>query len=68
MVNLKACESMTISERKDQTLRDLRLREKRRLEQKKRAEYDARSFVVESSMKSIARSRSAKNRGCRSCR
>lgn len=68
MVNLKAWEEMTISERKDRTLRDLRLREKIRLEQKKRAEYDVRSFVVESSMKSIARSRTAKNRGCRSCR
>ena len=68
MVKLKAWEEMSNAERAEQTYRDLKLREKRRLERKKRAEYEANSFTVESSMKSIARSRSAKNRGCRSCK
>lgn len=68
MVNLKAWESMTNAERAEQTYRDLRLRQERRIEIRKRAEYEANSFTVESSLKAIARTRGAKNRGGRSCR
>ena len=68
MVKLKAGERMTNAERAEQTFRDIELRQERRLEIRKRAEYEANSFTVESSLKAIARTRGAKNRGCRSCR
>lgn len=68
MVNLKEWEGMTNAERAEQTFRDIKLRQERRLEIRKRAEYEANSFTVESSLKAIARTRGAKNRGCRSCR
>ena len=68
MVKLKAWESMTNAERAEQTFRDIKLRQERRLEIRKRAEYEANSFTVESSLKAIARTRGAKNRGFRSCR
>lgn len=68
MVKLKAWESMTNAERAAQTFRDIKLRQERRLEIRKRAEYEANSFTVESSLKAIARTRGSKNRGCRSCR
>jgi len=57
---MKIWESMTNTERAAQTFRDIKIR--------KRAEYEANSFTVESSLKAIARTRGAKNRGCRSCR
>lgn len=65
---MKAWEEMTISERKDQTLRDLTKRKLKKEKIKKRAEYEANSFTVESSLKAIARTRGSKNRGCRACR
>ena len=68
MVKLKAWESMTNAERAEQSFSDIKLRQERRLEIRKRAEYEANSFTVESSLKAIARTRGAKNRGCRSCR
>lgn len=68
MIKLKAWESMTNAERAAQTFRDKKLIEKRKLEAKRRAEYDAKCFTFESIMKSVARAKSAKNRGCRSCR
>ena len=68
MVKLKAWESMTNAERAEQTFRDIKLRQERRLEIRKRAEYEANSFTVESSLKAIARTRGAKNRRRRSCR
>ena len=68
MVNLKAWESMTNAERAAQTFRDIKLRQERRIEIRKRAEYEANSFTVESSLKAIARTRGAKNSGGRSCR
>lgn len=68
MIKLKSWEEMTISERKDQTLRDLAKRKLKKEKIKKRAEYEANSFTIESSMRCIARVRESKNRGCRSCR
>lgn len=68
MVKLKAWGDMTIAERAEQTFRDKKLREQRKLLLKKKAEYDAKCFTFESIMKSVARAKSAKNRGCRSCR
>lgn len=65
---MKAWEEMTIAERKDQTLRDLAKRKLKKEKIKKRAEYEANSFTVESSLKAIARTREAKKRGCRTCR
>lgn len=65
---MKLWEEMSNAERTEQTCRDLRLREKRRLEKKKKAEYEANSFTIESSMRCAARVRKSKNRGCRSCR
>ena len=58
---MKAWESMTNAERAAQTFRDIKLRQERRLEIRKRAEYEANSFTV-------ARTREAKKRGCRTCR
>ena len=65
MGNLKPLEDMTNRERAEQTFRDIKRRE---IKRKKKAEYDINSFIVESSMKSVARSRKAKTRGCRSCK
>ena len=65
---MKAWESMTNAERAAQTFRDIKLRHERRLEIRNLAEYEDNYFTVESSLKSIARTRGAKNRGCRSCR
>lgn len=65
---MKEWEDMTNAERATQTIRDIKKRQERKLEIKKRAEYEANSFTVESSMKCLARIRGSKNRGCRSCR
>ena len=68
MIKLKSWEEMTNTERAAQTFRDIKLRQERRLEVRKRAEYEANPFTVESSLKAIARTREAKKRECRTCR
>lgn len=65
---MKAWEEMTNAERAAQTVRDIKKRQERRKAVKKRAEFEAYKFTVESSMKCVARVRSSRNRGCRSCR
>ena len=67
---MKPWEDMTNRERAEQTFRDIKRRDikRREIKRKKKAEYDINSFIVESSMKSVARSRKAKTRGCRSCK
>ena len=62
---MKQWEEMSNKERAEQTLRDIK---RRKINRKRRAEYDINSFIVESSIKSIARARKAKSRGCRSCK
>ena len=62
---MKQWEEMSNKERSEQTLRDIK---RRQINRKRRAEYDINSFIVESSIKSIARARKAKTRGCRSCK
>lgn len=62
---MKQWEEMSNKERTEQTLRDIK---RRQINRKRRAEYDINSFIVESSIKSIARARKAKSRGCRSCK
>lgn len=62
---MKHWEDMSNRERAEQTFRDIKRRE---LNRKRRAEYDVNSFIVESSMKSVARARKAKARGYRSCK
>ena len=62
---MKQWEGMSHKERTEQTLRDIK---RRQINRKRRAEYDINSFIVESSIKSIARARKAKSRGCRSCK
>lgn len=64
-MNSKPWEDMTNKERAEQTFRDIKRRE---INRKKKAEYEVNSFIVESSIKSIARARKAKSRGCRSCK
>lgn len=61
-MNSKSWEDMTNKERAEQTFRDIKRRE---INRKKKAEYEVNSFIVESSMKSVARSRKARTRGCR---
>lgn len=65
---MKEWEEMSNAERAAQTVRDIKRRQEKRKAVKKRAEFEAYKFTVESSMKCIARVREAKNRGCRSCR
>ena len=62
---MKQWEEMSNKERTEQTLRDIK---RRQINRKRRAEYDINSFIVESSIKTIARARKAKSRGCRSCK
>lgn len=62
---MKQWEEMSNRERAEQTFRDIKRRE---INRKKKAEYDIKSFIVESSIKSVARARKAKSRGCRSCK
>ena len=62
---MKQGEEMSNKERAEQTLRDIK---RRQINRKRRAEYDINSFIVESSIKSIARAGKAKSRGCRSCK
>ena len=62
---MKQWEEMSNKERTEQTLRDIK---RRQINRKRRAEYDINSFIVESSIKSIARAKKAKSRGCRSCK
>lgn len=62
---MKLWEDMSNKERAEHTFRDIK---RRAINRKKRAEYEVNSFIVESSMKSVARARKAKTRGCRSCK
>ena len=62
---MKQWEEMSNKERAEQTLRDIK---RIQINRKRRAEYDINLFIVESSIKSIARARKAKSRGCRSCK
>lgn len=55
---------MSHKERMEQTLRDL----KRRQEIREQGQREAKAFIIESSIKCNRRRRTAKNRGCRSCK
>ena len=58
----KAWEDMSNKERAEQTIRDI----KRRQAIRKKAAYDVKALKIESVIKSSAKRRSVKNRGCRS--
>ena len=50
----------------EQTIRDLRLREERRKALKRKAEYEAKCFTIESSIRKRNKIRKSKTRGPRS--
>lgn len=63
---MKSWEEMSYRERAEQTIRDLKRRQDRRKELKRIADYEAKIFTIESSLKHSKRIRGAKTRGCRS--